>query len=174
MAEFIINIEKDSVINNLQGKASELQSKMLEMIDDISGSLEAVMIDEAPYNNGMLRRSITTESIGVFGRWVGTELEYAPFVVFGTRPHKIMASGWISGTYMGVKSYGRVSSGPVTVMGATMSTGKSALWWPGAPHPVRSVMHPGTDPNDFVQRAYDRSESLVEGPINDFMSWIEE
>lgn len=47
---------------------------------------------------------------------------YAPFVEFGTKPHIIM---------------------PKTA---------KALYWPGADHPVRSVHHPGTKPNAFMER----------------------
>lgn len=36
---------------------------------------------------------------------------------------------------------------------------KKALFWPGANHPVKRVNHPGTKPNDFVERAFTRSEN---------------
>ena len=49
-------------------------------------------------------------------------IAYSEYVVHGTRPHIIMPSV------------------------------KKALFWPGAAHPVRSVHHPGTKPNDFVLR----------------------
>lgn len=58
-------------------------------------------------------------------------LAYGEYVVHGTRPHLIL---------------------PKT---------KQALYWPGARHPVRSVNHPGTKPNDFVQRAVLRSEPAL-------------
>lgn len=47
---------------------------------------------------------------------------YAPYVEFGTKPHVITP------------------------------TVKGALYWPGASHPVRSVNHPGTRPNPFMER----------------------
>lgn len=47
---------------------------------------------------------------------------YAPYVEFGTRPHVITAKN------------------------------AKALYWPGAAHPVKSVNHPGTKPNDFMGR----------------------
>jgi hypothetical protein len=47
---------------------------------------------------------------------------YAPFVEFGTKPHVILPKS------------------------------KTALFWPGANHPVRSVNHPGTKPNPFMER----------------------
>lgn len=47
---------------------------------------------------------------------------YAPDVEFGTAPHTI----W-----------------PVN---------GEALWWPGLPHPVKRVNHPGTKANDYMGR----------------------
>lgn len=36
---------------------------------------------------------------------------------------------------------------------------KKALFWPGANHPVKRVNHPGTKPNDFVERSFKRSQN---------------
>jgi hypothetical protein len=47
---------------------------------------------------------------------------YAPFVEFGTQPHMIFPQNGL------------------------------ALYWPGAQHPVKSVSHPGTKPNPFMER----------------------
>jgi len=47
---------------------------------------------------------------------------YAPFVEFGTQPHMIFPQNAL------------------------------ALYWPGAQHPVKSVSHPGTKPNPFMER----------------------
>lgn len=54
---------------------------------------------------------------------IGTNLNYARMVSEGTRPHRIV---------------------PRTA---------KALFWPGAAHPVRSVNHPGTRPNPYVEDA---------------------
>jgi hypothetical protein len=56
---------------------------------------------------------------------------YAPFVEFGTRPHTILP------------------------------TSKQALYWPGADHPVRSVNHPGTKPNPFMERIVAASQADI-------------
>lgn len=47
---------------------------------------------------------------------------YAPFVELGTRPHTIVPRN------------------------------AKALYWPGADHPVRKVNHPGSKPNQFMER----------------------
>lgn len=47
---------------------------------------------------------------------------------------------------------------------------KKALYWKGAKHPVKSVRHPGTRANPFMQRGADKSElkvrSLFQNAIN--------
>jgi hypothetical protein len=52
---------------------------------------------------------------------------YARFVEFGTAPHRIAPKD------------------------------RQALYWPGADHPVRSVLHPGTRPNPYMERIVDAS-----------------
>jgi hypothetical protein len=43
---------------------------------------------------------------------------------------------------------------------------RKALWWPGLAHPVRWVgppytkIHPGTAPNDFIERAFRRYDTM--------------
>ncbi len=39
---------------------------------------------------------------------------------------------------------------------------RKALAWPGAAHPMRSVMHPGTKGDPFFERAMDRSRDRLE------------
>lgn len=58
---------------------------------------------------------------------------YAPYVEFGTAPHVILPKD------------------------------KKALYWPGAAHPVSKVNHPGTKPNQFMERIIEQSQ----GAIND-------
>jgi hypothetical protein len=58
---------------------------------------------------------------------------YAPYVQFGTAPHTIYPKE------------------------------KKALFWPGASHPVSKVNHPGTKPNQFMERIVAESQ----GEIND-------
>lgn len=44
--------------------------------------------------------------------------------------------------------YVHQGSGPRTIT----PKNKKALFWPGAKHPVRSVRHPGTKPNPFMEK----------------------
>lgn len=57
---------------------------------------------------------------------------YAPYVEFGTKAHTILPSE------------------------------KKALYWPGAEHPVRSVRHPGTKPNQFMERIIEQSQPEID------------
>jgi len=57
---------------------------------------------------------------------------YAPFVEFGTKPHVIEAKN------------------------------AKALYWPGAAHPVRKVNHPGTQPNQFLERIVAASQGEID------------
>jgi hypothetical protein len=57
---------------------------------------------------------------------------YAPYVEFGTKPHTIVPKD------------------------------KKALYWPGAAHPVRSVNHPGTKPNQFMERIIAESKGEID------------
>ena len=76
--------------------------------------------------SGRLRASITHRLLsspeGAFAE-VGTNVEYAGFVEYGTGPHTIRARN------------------------------RQALYWKGADHPVRSVRHPGNRPYPFLRPA---------------------
>lgn len=43
--------------------------------------------------------------------------------------------------------------------------GKKALFWVGARHPVRSVFHPGTRPNDVPAKGLAEARPEIDGPI---------
>lgn len=94
---------------------------------------EGMMKREVPVKKGTLRRSITSRVEQGGNRGiVGTNLSYARPVNDGSRPHIITAKK------------------------------AKALSWKGALHPVRSVNHPGTRPNDFVGRTRDRLRPVAE------------
>ena len=52
--------------------------------------------------------------------------------------------------------------------------GNPFLYWEGADHPVRSVMHPGTAPNDFITRSQERSEGRHSQLVQEFLGWLTE
>ncbi|PJN38980.1 hypothetical protein CG747_20790 [Streptomyces sp. CB02959] len=84
----------------------------------------------APVDTGRLRSSIVarpTRGRGA-GYEVGTNVNYAAAVEYGTAPHVI------------VPKNGR------------------ALYWPGAAHPVAKVNHPGTAAKPFLRPAVEATE----------------
>jgi len=165
MGDISIQVEKDKFLEKVEEKVSELPSKLVDLVEGIASNVEVIMIDEAPYRKGMLKRSITTESKGEFERWVGTYLEYAPDVVFGTRPHLIEATNaqalgpFQFSSYIGVGIGGYVDNKK-----AKLNTSNLQFFV--------SVHHPGTQPNDFITRAKDRSEDRNMEQIDKFVSWL--
>ncbi|MEU0370637.1 HK97-gp10 family putative phage morphogenesis protein [Streptomyces sp. NPDC006283] len=108
------------------------------MSDDVKRAVERTRIDvqnearrRAPVDTGRLRSSIVSraENSGrSVGYVVGTNVNYAAAVEYGTAPHVIK---------------------PLT---------KKALYWPGARHPVAQVNHPGTRPQPFMRPAVEMAE----------------
>lgn len=124
-------------------------SDMLETFThEVAMNLENNIKDEAPYKEGRLKRSIRTDtrihkmmSI-ITGYWDEGVAPHGIYVLAGTKPHTIRPKG-----------QGRYHAGQQLTQG-------SALWWPGAEHPVREVHHPGTKPNDFLGRGLDRTVAM--------------
>jgi hypothetical protein len=166
MGDIEIQVEKDAFISKLEAKIGELPERLTNMVSDIADNVEIVMKDEAPYNKGMLRRTITTESVDDTTRWVGPTVEYAPYVVYGTRPHIIEAKNakalgpFAFSSYLGVRFGGHADAKKAgSVEGLQFFT---------------SVHHPGTQPDDFVTRAKERSEGRNDAIIEKFMGWLTE
>ena len=67
---------------------------------------------------------------------------YAPYVEFGTKAHVILPKD------------------------------KQALYWPGASNPVRSVNHPGTKPNPFMERIIAASQPEIDAMFGVALSQI--
>jgi hypothetical protein len=87
--------------------------------------IEEALREAAPQRTGELRKSVRGERAvaGASAVLTFTAVDYARYVIDGTRPHEIRPRH------------------------------AQALFWPGAQHPVAVVHHPGTRPNDFVARA---------------------
>lgn len=84
-----------------------------------------------PYRTGKLASSIKKKTTFLSGE-LYTNLEYAPYVYFGTRAY------WI---------YPRV---------------KQALWWPGADHPVKKAYHPAITGIPFFELGQRETEDAIE------------
>ncbi|NUS27528.1 MAG: HK97 gp10 family phage protein [Streptomyces sp.] len=103
------------------------------MSDDVARAVDRTRIDvqnearrRAPVDTGRLRSSIVSRAEGggrSLGYMVGSNVNYAAAVEYGTAPHVIKPKY------------------------------KQALYWPGAAHPVAQVNHPGTAAQPFLRPA---------------------
>ncbi|MFI1734042.1 HK97 gp10 family phage protein [Streptomyces acidicola] len=103
------------------------------MSDEVKRAVDRTRMDvqnearrRAPVDTGRLRSSIVSRAEGSgrsLGYVVGTNVNYAAAVEYGTAPHVIKPKY------------------------------KRALYWPGAAHPVAQVNHPGTAPQPFLRPA---------------------
>lgn len=108
------------------------------MSDDVARAVDRTRIDvqnearrRAPVDTGRLRSSIVSRAEGggrSLGYVVGSNVNYAAAVEYGTAPHVIKPKY------------------------------KQALYWPGAAHPVAQVNHPGTAPRPFLRPAIEMTE----------------
>ncbi|NUR42060.1 MAG: HK97 gp10 family phage protein [Streptomyces sp.] len=110
-----------------------LRRVMGRMSDDVARAVDRTRIDvqnearrRAPVDTGRLRSSIVSRAEGggrSLGYMVGSNVNYAAAVEYGTAPHVIKPKY------------------------------KQALYWPGAAHPVAQVNHPGTAAQPFLRPA---------------------
>ena len=110
------------------------------------------LIQNSPVDHGLLRQWFI-ESIDDEQATIKSPAKYAIYQDQGTRPHMIYPKGLA--TYH---------------TGRKLTSG-SALWWPGADHPVRAVHHPGIKAKHFVDRSFNQLQPLV---LGNFMKALEE
>lgn len=90
---------------------------------DRARRVQAMARGRGPIDTGDYVSSIDTERLQPHGWRVIARDRKAAWIEFGTRPHEIR---------------------PRT---------KKALWWPGAPHPMARIWHPGTAPTENMAEA---------------------
>lgn len=90
---------------------------------DRARRVQAMARGRGPIDTGDYVSSIDTEALQPHGWRVIARDRKSAWIEFGTRPHEIR---------------------PRT---------KRALWWPGAPHPMARVWHPGTAPTENMAEA---------------------
>lgn len=127
---------------------SEFDNKYSMALDNagylIAAKLQEYIIKETPYKTGHLGRTVVAD----YDRsrkvvWVGSPLKYAEYVERGTRPHEI-----------------RPRNKKALAWGKDKGGGKKEF--------VRKrVMHPGTDPNPFVERAIRNAFPEIENIIRE-------
>lgn len=120
--------------------AADLRGLVKETQDDLMRRvvpvLESAVRAETPQRSGRLRRGISGRvERGGSRGVVDVDVPYARAVHEGTRAHSIT---------------------PVRAR---------ALSWTGARHPVRSVRHPGSRANPFIDRGLARGQHKVDGAL---------
>ncbi len=90
---------------------------------DRARRVQAMARGRGPIDTGDYVSSIDTERLQPHGWRVIARDRKSAWIEFGTRPHEIR---------------------PRT---------KKALWWPGAPHPMARIWHPGTAPTENMAEA---------------------
>ena len=93
---------------------------------------------EAPRNHGRLASSFQIKKLKDTEWWIYSPVQYARYVQEGTGIH-----------------------GPEGRPYVIRPVNRRALYWPGAYHPVKMVVHPGMRPNPYVTRATDRTRRRV-------------
>jgi len=134
------------LLNNLVGTSRTIEKEIDRALRKSLFVVEREVKSRTPVTTGRLRDSIG----GAEGwRWVkgrvasiGTNVRYAIYVEEGTKPHVI---------------FPRV---------------KKALFWKGALHPVKRVMHPGTKPVRFMERGATASLKGIEKCFNEAMEKV--
>lgn len=146
MVEGHINVttNKSDTVELIQGKINEAPDKAAEMVQDLLDIYAGSERDEAPVRWGNLQNSVTVELISPLEGITYPDIYYAPYVIEGTSPHDIF------------------------------SVNKKALFWDGAEHPVTHVHHPGTQPNDFVSRAYNNADGVAMARTQEYLDWFVE
>ena len=135
-----------SVRINTRAYERGLRRYLGRMSDDVRRAVDRTRIDvqnearrRAPVDTGRLRSSIVSRAEGSgrsVGYMVGTNVNYAAAVEYGTSPHVIK---------------------PVN---------KRALYWPGAAHPVAQVNHPGTAARPFLRPAIELTEMFFRANLS--------
>lgn len=114
----------------IKDNTNELLKHILDTLKEKLTSAALVVERRAkqfcPRRTGTLVRSITHE-IKDKSAFIGSNVEYAPIVELGSRPHIIRPN--VAG----------------------------ALYWKGAEHPVKIVHHPGTRPKPYLRPALESS-----------------
>ena len=124
---------------NLGGLSKEMiQSGLNKTAQDLIRNL---MI-KSPVDHGLLKQwAVTGQSDTEIT--IQSPAIYAEYVNYGTRPYDIYPKG--QGLWHGGK---QLTSG-------------SALWWPGADHPVKHVRHPGIKGQHFVEDSITETQTRI-------------
>ena len=132
MVQITIQLEDDG-LKNLSEMSKDIRRSVLS---DATQDMVRFLMMNSPVDHGLLKQwfieYMTDEESSI-----KSPAEYAIYQDQGTRPYTIYPKG--QATYHA---------------GQKLTSG-SALWWPGAEHPVRKVNHPGIKGKHFVEKSFE-------------------
>ncbi len=122
-----------SELQEIAGAYPDVIDRMLELT---SLALLANIVKEAPVDEGRLSGSYQWEKLGPMSYAIGSNVAYRWFVIGGTRPHVIEAKVGQALHFFWVQAGGFVF--------------------------FKSIQHPGTKANPFIDRALETTEGRVD------------
>ena len=140
-------IDDETLKSALQNKADRLPEELKMLVNTAAFAVDREVKLAAPVKTGNLQGATSIDNLSDYEKRIYVDEGIAPYAIFvikGTRPHMIY---------------------PVN---------KKALYWDGADHPVASVLHPGTDPNDYFQEGVENAQYDIDNAVEEFKSWIME
>ena len=127
-----IEIELDDILEDFENMVDDVDSIVTTKIGMTAYKIERTAKQNCRVDTGRLRGSITT-NVKQLEAEVGSNVEYAGAVEFGTGPYIIKPKE------------------------------KKALYWKGAEHPVKAVHHPGIKAHPYLIPAFEEhTEDLPE------------
>lgn len=144
----------EELLAKLRGRDDLLGKPMKRLMTDGALTLERATKENTPVDTGRLRSGITREidgsAIPLWGQ-VGTNVDYAPYVEFGTAAH------WapISATQPG---------GALEVWARRHGMNPAAIWW--------KIGIAGTKPREMFKKAFEGSQQAIQGLIDRAMQEI--
>ena len=139
-----MEITFDLDTSNIGKLPSQWQEAKARGLSESAQTMVRFLMQNSPVDHGLLKQWFI-ESLDDEQAVIKSPAEYAIYQDQGTQAHMIYPKGL--GTY---------------IAGRQITSG-SALWWPGADHPVRAVHHPGIKGKHFVDQSFNELRPLVPG-----------
>lgn len=131
-----IEIKTDS--SELDRMPGLIRSALTKALESVALILHGNMVKESPVDKGKLKGSISLPvQIDALTFGIGIGAEYWKYVQFGTKPHMIF---------------------PVNVSALKFKVGGKTVF-------AKSVNHPGTAANPFIDRAIDSTEPRIDDAV---------
>ena len=126
------------------GKLNELSKEFIQQgMEKTAQDLINNLMQNSPVDHGLLKQwAVTSQSDTEIV--IQSPAEYAAYQNYGTGPYDIYPKG------VGTFHAGR------------QLTSGSALWWPGAEHPVKHVHHPGLKALHFVEDSIEATSARIQ------------